>query len=103
VPAYRQLADILQRQIDAGDLQQPDSELPSETTLIHAYGVARGTVRHAIAVLRDRDLVVTVQGRGTCVRGATRQRSTPMPCSRLTSASRACAEHGREAARLLSK
>ena len=32
------------------------------------YGVARGTVRQAIAVLRDRDLVVTVQGRGTYVK-----------------------------------
>jgi GntR family transcriptional regulator len=67
VPAYRQLADILQRQIEAGDLQ-PDSQLPSETTLIQTYGVARGTVRQAIAVLRDRDLVVTVQGRGTYVK-----------------------------------
>jgi DNA-binding GntR family transcriptional regulator len=67
VPAYRQLADILQGQIESGKLQ-PDNRLPSETTLIQEYGVARGTVRQAIAVLRDRDLVVTVQGRGSYVK-----------------------------------
>lgn len=67
VPAYRQLADILQGQIESGKLP-PDSRLPSETTLIQEYGVARGTVRQAIAVLRDRDLVVTVQGRGSYVK-----------------------------------
>ena len=67
VPAYRQLADILQGQIKSGKLPS-DSRLPSETTLIQDYGVARGTVRQAIAVLRDRDLVVTVQGRGSYVK-----------------------------------
>jgi GntR family transcriptional regulator len=67
VPAYRQLADILQGQIESGKLP-PDSRLASETTLIQEYGVARGTVRQAIAVLRDRGLVVTVQGRGSYVK-----------------------------------
>jgi DNA-binding GntR family transcriptional regulator len=67
VPAYRQLADILRRQIESGKLQ-PDSQLPSETTLIQEYEVARGTVRQAIAVLRDSGLVVTVQGRGTFIK-----------------------------------
>ena len=67
VPAYRQLADILRRQIESGKLPA-DCQLPSETTLIQEYEVARGTVRQAIAVLRDAGLVVTVQGRGTFVK-----------------------------------
>jgi len=67
VPAYRQLADILHAQIESGQLE-PDSPVPSETTLVQRYGVARGTVRRAIEVLRDAGLVVTVQGRGTYVR-----------------------------------
>jgi GntR family transcriptional regulator len=67
VPAYRQLADILQAQIESGELE-PDSPVPSETRLIQDYGVARGTVRHAIEVLREAGLIVTVQGRGSYVR-----------------------------------
>ncbi len=67
VPAYRQLASILREQIKSGELAA-DQPVPSETTLIQRYGIARGTVRRAIEVLRDEDLVVTVQGRGTFVR-----------------------------------
>lgn len=66
VPAYRQLAAILREQIESGELAA-DQPVPSETTLVQRYGVARGTVRHAIEVLRDEGLVVTVQGRGTFV------------------------------------
>ena len=67
VPAYRQLASILREQIQSGELAA-DQPVPSETTLIQRYGIARGTVRRAIEVLREEDLVVTVQGRGTFVR-----------------------------------
>jgi DNA-binding GntR family transcriptional regulator len=34
-----------------------------------AYGVAFHTVRHAMAVLRERGLIETVHGRGTFVKG----------------------------------
>jgi DNA-binding GntR family transcriptional regulator len=67
VPAYRQLADILRAQIESGKLE-PDSPVPSETTLVQQYGVARGTVRRAVEVLREAGLIVTVQGRGSYVR-----------------------------------
>ncbi|MDQ2874249.1 MAG: GntR family transcriptional regulator [Actinomycetota bacterium] len=43
--------------------------VPSETSLVQEFGVARGTVRRAIEVLRDEGLVLTVQGRGTFVKG----------------------------------
>ncbi len=67
VPAYRQLASILREQIQSGELAG-DQPVPSETTLVQRYGIARGTVRRAIEVLREDDLVVTVQGRGTYVK-----------------------------------
>jgi GntR family transcriptional regulator len=67
VPAYMQLAGILRKQIESGKIA-PGDPLPSETTLVQEYGIARGTIRRAIEVLRDHGLVVTVQGRGTYVR-----------------------------------
>lgn len=65
-PLYVQLADLLAGMIERGELAagQP---LPSETTLRQEYGLARGTVRSAIRVLRERGLVVTAPQRGTYV------------------------------------
>ena len=67
VPKYIQLADILEQRITAGELQ-PNKPLPSEKFLMAEYGVARGTARRAVEVLRDRDLVFTVPQRGTFVK-----------------------------------
>jgi len=67
VPVYRQVAAILRDRIESGDLE-PDRPLPSETHLVQEYGIARGTARRAIEVLRDEGLVVTVHGRGTYVK-----------------------------------
>jgi GntR family transcriptional regulator len=67
VPAYAQLAGILRKQIEAGKIR-PGDPLPSESSLQQEYGVARGTIRKAIEMLRDHGLVVTVQGRGTFVK-----------------------------------
>jgi DNA-binding GntR family transcriptional regulator len=67
VPKYIQLADILEQRIVAGELQ-PNKPLPSEKFLMAEYGVARGTARRAVEVLRDRDLVFTVPQRGTFVK-----------------------------------
>jgi GntR family transcriptional regulator len=52
--------------IEAGR-HAPDTRLPSEAELAEQYGVARVTVRRAIALLRDRGKVVTVHGRGSYV------------------------------------
>ncbi|MEH1013392.1 GntR family transcriptional regulator [Micromonospora sp. CPCC 206060] len=65
-PLYVQLADVLAAQIGAGELR-PRQPLPSETQLRQTYGVARGTVRAAVALLRERGLVVTLPQRGTYV------------------------------------
>lgn len=65
-PVYLQLAAILAGRIERGELPA-NRVIPSESTLVQEYGVARGTARKAVAVLRERGLVVTVPGRGTFV------------------------------------
>lgn len=66
-PLYVQLADILRAMVQSGELQ-PRSPLPSESYLQQEHGVARGTVRMAVGILREEGLVVTIAGRGTFVR-----------------------------------
>lgn len=66
VPVYMQIADILAARIESGELQ-PNKPIPSETSLVQEYGVARNTVRRAVEELRDRGLVFTVPQRGTYV------------------------------------
>lgn len=65
-PVTVQVAVDIEADIDAGRLS-PDTRLPSEAELATQYGVARVTVRRAIAQLRDQGKVVTVHGRGTYV------------------------------------
>ena len=66
VPAYVQVANAIEALIKARKLPRL-APVPSEATLQQEYGVSRGTARHAVAVLRERGLVFTVQGRGTYV------------------------------------
>jgi GntR family transcriptional regulator len=65
-PLYVQLAGILREMITSGELE-PRSPLPSESYLQQEQGVARGTVRTAVRILREEGLVVTIGGRGTFV------------------------------------
>jgi DNA-binding GntR family transcriptional regulator len=66
-PVYAQLADILRRQISAGAFR-PGDQLPSEAMLVRTYQVSPMTVRRAINLLADQDIVSTAQGRGTFVK-----------------------------------
>ena len=66
VPVYRQLAAILRKRIERNEFP-PRQPLPSEAQLIGEYGVSRGSVRHALQVLAEEGLTVTIQGRGTYV------------------------------------
>jgi GntR family transcriptional regulator len=68
-PVYVQVADILRARIESGQLL-PDRPVPSESHLQQEFGVARGTARKAIALLREQGLVVTVKGRGSYVHPA---------------------------------
>ena len=62
--AYIQVADDIQRRIAEGEIEQ---KLPSERSFADEYEVAYTTVRHAMAVLRERGIIVTAHGRGTFV------------------------------------
>jgi GntR family transcriptional regulator len=64
---YRQLSDQLRAEILNG-VYAPGAVIPSETTLMQRYDVARNTVRLAMTTLREEGLVVTHHGRGTFVR-----------------------------------
>ncbi|WP_319458844.1 winged helix-turn-helix domain-containing protein [Micromonospora sp. RTP1Z1] len=66
VPVYRQVADLLAARISSGALA-PHRPIPSESTIVQEYGIARGTARRAVALLRERGLVYTVPQRGTYV------------------------------------
>jgi GntR family transcriptional regulator len=63
-PLYEQLAAVLRAEIDAGRIA---SRLPSETSLVQQYGVSRGTVRRAVALLIDAGYAQVSRGRGTFV------------------------------------
>jgi GntR family transcriptional regulator len=62
--AYVQVADDILRRITEGEIT---AKLPSERSFADEYGVAYTTVRHAMAVLRERGAIVTAHGRGTFV------------------------------------
>jgi DNA-binding FadR family transcriptional regulator len=64
---FRQLADMLRRQIETGELR-PGDPLPSELRLVDDYSVSRTTVRQAIGQLRSEGLVTVDRPRGTFVR-----------------------------------
>lgn len=66
-PAYRQIADHLRSSILRGEIA-PGSPIPSEQELCDRYNAARGTVRQAIAILRNEGLVMSERGRGTFAR-----------------------------------
>ena len=65
VLAYVQVADDLADRISQGELS---GRLPAERDLASEYGVAYGTIRRAMEVLRKRGLVESVHGRGTFTR-----------------------------------
>jgi len=65
---YRQIAAELRRRIGSRELL-PGDLVPSEMTLVEEYGVSRGTVRSALALLVDEGLVEVVPGQGRRVVG----------------------------------
>lgn len=68
-PKYRQIADDLRRRIAEGEFL--DGRLPTERDLIAQYShtsKAQGTIRQALAVLRDEGLIESRVGSGVFVR-----------------------------------
>lgn len=63
---YVQVADHIAQQISSGRLAA-GAMLPGERALAEEYGVALNTARNAVALLRERGLVVTLPAKGTYV------------------------------------
>jgi len=68
ITPYRQLAAILTARIARGDWEV-NRAIPSELRLVQEYGLARSTVRRAIALLVEEGRVHVVPQRGTFVKG----------------------------------
>jgi GntR family transcriptional regulator len=73
---YHQIADELRAQISSGELS-PGAQLPTELELAGQHGVARQTVRQAVAQLVAEGLVVSQRPRGHFVRERTHYRYSP--------------------------
>lgn len=66
-PQYVLVAEELRRRILADAIPR-GSLLPSEQALINQFGVSRGTIREALALLRAEGHIVTEHGRGSYAR-----------------------------------
>jgi DNA-binding GntR family transcriptional regulator len=66
-PLYRQVADALRAQVDAGELRQGD-KLPAEDDLAEEFGTGKATIRQALQLLRTEGLFTTKNRYGTFVR-----------------------------------
>jgi DNA-binding GntR family transcriptional regulator len=62
-PAYARIAESIAARIAAD--QFPTGQLPGERVLAAEYGVAYLTLRHAIALLRERRLITTRHGQAS--------------------------------------
>ena len=65
-PLHRRIAADLAAEIERGD-HPPGARLPAEPELAARFGVSRGTVRQALASLRERGLLEAIPGRGSFV------------------------------------
>ena len=66
VPLYQQLIDEIKSQITQGDLKEGD-KIPTEVELSEIYNVSRITIRKAIGLLVEDEILIKRQGIGTFV------------------------------------
>lgn len=66
IPLYYRLENVLRHKIDGGEMP-PGARFPTEAELQAEYGVARVTVRQALAALTRDGLLVRRRGAGTMV------------------------------------
>ncbi|MEV0438015.1 GntR family transcriptional regulator [Streptomyces spectabilis] len=74
-PLYVHVARKLAEEIREGKYE-PGDLLPSENAMVQMYGIAKATVRSAVAELRGMGLVEVRQGKGATVLDRTRSRAT---------------------------
>jgi DNA-binding GntR family transcriptional regulator len=65
VPLYVQVASILRRRIESGELR---SRVPSLKSIAQEYGVSHITAEKAVQLLKDEGTVEVVVGKGTFVK-----------------------------------
>jgi GntR family transcriptional regulator len=64
IPPYRQLAAVLRKRIETGQIT---GRFPTDKALMQEFGLAIGTVRKAVALLREAGLIETARGWGSRV------------------------------------
>lgn len=69
IPLYLKVASVLREKIRRGELPKGDKLAPIPE-LQAEYGVARSTIRQALAVLQSEGMISSARGRGTVVTGA---------------------------------
>ena len=67
---YIQVVNYVTERIEVGDYTH---RLPAERALADELGVAYATVRRAMAELRGRGVIITLQGRGTFIAPGSRE------------------------------
>ncbi len=72
-PKHEQLRDYLVAQVESGQLGAGDA-LPSENRLAESLGIARSTVRQALAALERSGIIRRIHGKGTYIHEQARQR-----------------------------
>jgi GntR family transcriptional regulator/GntR family frlABCD operon transcriptional regulator len=68
LPHYRQLYELLRKQISDG-VYKPGDILPSENQLCAVHGITRPTVRHALDALLHDGMIRKHKGKGSIVHG----------------------------------
>jgi GntR family transcriptional regulator len=66
VPLYYQVQHMVAQRISRGEYP-PGTQLPPENELSRELGVSRVTVREALRVLAEQNILIKIQGRGTFV------------------------------------
>lgn len=66
-PMYRQIADALREKITANELK-PGDALPTESSLQETFSVSRVTVRQALKLLTEEQIIESIQGSGSYVK-----------------------------------
>ncbi|WP_197068499.1 GntR family transcriptional regulator [Photobacterium gaetbulicola] len=67
LPMYRQIADAIKEKIQSGEYK-PGEALPTEAQLREAFSVSRVTVRQALKLLVEQNVLESIQGSGTYVK-----------------------------------
>lgn len=75
VPLYQQLIEVIKNQISLGELK-PGDRIPTEAELSKLYDISRITVRKAVEILEEEDVLIKKQGIGTFVTAKKLQRDS---------------------------